>query len=110
MTRISSLFVATTLAILPIGAFAQQNADPVKTAAPTSMTTAAPTSTAPVVDKTAVDKTGADNQQFLKAYHWDGHALTPAFEIDFTKEKLGRPHHMKFTAKPTAQVASISGA
>ena len=56
------------------------------------------------------DKTGADNQQFLKAYHWDGHALTPAFEIDFTKEKLGRPHHMKFTAKPTAQVASISGA
>ena len=56
------------------------------------------------------DKAGADNQQFLKAYHWDGHALTPAFEVDFTKEKLGRPHHMKFSAKPAAQVASISGA
>ena len=56
------------------------------------------------------DKAGTDNQQFLKAYRWDGHALTPAFEIDFTKEKLGRPHHMKFTAKPAGQVASISGA
>ncbi len=44
------------------------------------------------------DKTGADNEQFLRAFHWDGHALTPAFEVDFTKEKLGRPHHMKFTS------------
>jgi selenium-binding protein 1 len=45
------------------------------------------------------DKKGADNEQFLRAFKWDGHALTPAFEVDFTKEKLGRPHHMKFTAK-----------
>jgi selenium-binding protein 1 len=45
------------------------------------------------------DKKGADNEQFLRAFIWDGHALTPAFEVDFTKEKLGRPHHMKFTAK-----------
>jgi selenium-binding protein 1 len=45
------------------------------------------------------DKTGADNQQFLRVFNWDGHALTPAFELDFLKEKLGRPHHMKFTAK-----------
>jgi methanethiol oxidase len=45
------------------------------------------------------DKKGADNQQFLRAFNWDGKALTPAFEVDFTKEKLGRPHHMKFTAK-----------
>ena len=45
------------------------------------------------------DKKGADNEQFLRAFHWDGHALTPAFEVDFTKEKLGRPHHMKFSAK-----------
>ena len=22
------------------------------------------------------------------------------FEVDFTKEKLGRPHHMKFSARP----------
>jgi selenium-binding protein 1 len=45
------------------------------------------------------DKKGADNEQFLRAFNWDGHTLTPAFEVDFTKEKLGRPHHMKFTAK-----------
>ena len=51
------------------------------------------------------DKTGADNEQVLRGYRWDGHALTTAFEVDFTKEKLGRPHHMKFTAMPAAQVA-----
>jgi selenium-binding protein 1 len=45
------------------------------------------------------DKKGADNEQFLRAFKWDGKALTPAFDVDFTKEKLGRPHHMKFTAK-----------
>jgi selenium-binding protein 1 len=51
------------------------------------------------------DKSGADNEQFLRAFRWDGHALTKDFEIDFSKEKLGRPHHMKFTAAPVAQVA-----
>ncbi len=51
------------------------------------------------------DKTGVDNEQFLRAFNWDGHTLTPAFAVDFTKEKLGRPHHMKFTAKPAQQVA-----
>ena len=57
------------------------------------------------------DKKGADNEQVLRAFAWDGHALTPAFEVDFTKEKLGRPHHMKFTAKPgrTASIASLIG-
>jgi hypothetical protein len=52
MTRISSLIVASTLAILPISAFAQQTAAPAKTTAPTSMTTATP-ATAPVDSKTA---------------------------------------------------------
>jgi methanethiol oxidase len=42
------------------------------------------------------DKTGADNEQFLKAYTWDGKELAPRFEIDFTAEKLGRPHMMAF--------------
>jgi selenium-binding protein 1 len=42
------------------------------------------------------DKGGADNEQFLRAFHWDGRELTPAFEVDFNKEKLGRAHHMKF--------------
>jgi methanethiol oxidase len=42
------------------------------------------------------DKTGADNEQFLKAYTWDGKELTPRFAIDFTQEGLGRPHMMAF--------------
>jgi len=46
------------------------------------------------------DKKGADDEQFLRAFKWDGKALTPAFEVDFYKEKLGRAHHMKFSAKP----------
>jgi selenium-binding protein 1 len=46
------------------------------------------------------DKGGADNEQFLRAFSWDGKELKQAFEVDFTKEKLGRAHHMKFTAKP----------
>jgi hypothetical protein len=45
MNRITSLLVATALAALPISAFAQQSAAPVKTAAPTSTTA---TTTAPV--------------------------------------------------------------
>ena len=42
------------------------------------------------------DKTGAENEQFLKAYAWDGKQLTPQFEIDFAAEQLGRPHQMNF--------------
>src|SRR2546422_309027 len=42
------------------------------------------------------DKTGKDNEQFLKAYGWDGTRLTPLFAVDFLKEKLGRPHIMHF--------------
>ena len=42
------------------------------------------------------DKKGADNEQFLKAYDWDGKKLTPRFTVDFTKEALGRPHLMAF--------------
>lgn len=56
------------------------------------------------------DKKGTDNEQFLRAFGWDGHALTPTFAIDFTKEKLGRPHHMKFTARATRQVALAASA
>ncbi len=42
------------------------------------------------------DKGGADNEQFLRAYHWNGGELQPAFELDFTALKLGRPHHLLF--------------
>jgi methanethiol oxidase len=47
------------------------------------------------------DKSGADNEQVLRGFAWDGHVLSQTFEVDFTKEGLGRPHHMKFTAKPS---------
>ncbi len=45
------------------------------------------------------DKAGADNEQFLRAFNWDGKQLTLAFEVDFAKEKLGRAHHMKFGSR-----------
>jgi selenium-binding protein 1 len=48
------------------------------------------------------DKKGDDNEQALRAYRWNGKELVLAFEVDFTKEKLGRAHHMKFTAAPKA--------
>jgi methanethiol oxidase len=56
------------------------------------------------------DKKGADDEQFLRGFRWDGHELTPAFAVDFTKEKLGRPHHMKFTANPAQRVAYADSA
>src|SRR5438128_1478039 len=42
------------------------------------------------------DKGDADNEQFLRGYTWDGKELKPAFDLDFTALKLGRPHHMLF--------------
>jgi len=42
------------------------------------------------------DKGGADNEQFVKAFSWDGKTLEPLFAVDFTAEKLGRPHIMRF--------------
>src|SRR6185295_1198938 len=46
------------------------------------------------------DKTdpAAGELQYLKAYGWDGAKMTPAFTIDFVKEKLGAPHQMSFGA------------
>ena len=45
------------------------------------------------------DKKGADNEQFLKGYDWDGKELKHRFTVDFTAEALGRPHIMRFGAK-----------
>jgi methanethiol oxidase len=45
------------------------------------------------------DKGGADNEQFLRAFAWDGKELKPAFEVDFAKERLGRAHHMKLGSR-----------
>lgn len=55
------------------------------------------------------DKKGADDEQFLKGFDWDGKQLVQKFEVDFYKLKLGRAHHMKFTgeAQKTASAASV---
>jgi methanethiol oxidase len=45
------------------------------------------------------DKKGADDDQFLRAFSWNGKELSPVFEVDFNALKLGRAHHMKFSAK-----------
>jgi selenium-binding protein 1 len=42
------------------------------------------------------DKKGDQNDQYLKAYTWDGKELKEQFEIDFVKEGLGRAHIMRF--------------
>jgi selenium-binding protein 1 len=41
------------------------------------------------------DKGGADNEQFLRGFGWNGKELKQVFEVDFNAEKLGRAHHMK---------------
>jgi len=53
------------------------------------------------------DKKGKDNEQMLRAFNWNGRELSPTFTVDFTKEKLGRPHHMKFSANPPPATASL---
>jgi selenium-binding protein 1 len=42
------------------------------------------------------DKKGDQNDQFLRAYAWDGKELKPTFALDFTTLQLGRPHQMLF--------------
>lgn len=54
------------------------------------------------------DKKGADDEQFLKMYNWDGKELKEAFSIDFYKEKLGRAHHMKFQVRDLRTLQPLS--
>ena len=37
-----------------------------------------------------------EDEQYLKAFDWNGRELVPRFEIDFRAERLGRPHLMRF--------------
>lgn len=48
------------------------------------------------------DKKGEENEQWLKAFDWDGKELVEKFTVDFGELKLGRAHHMKFSAKTKA--------
>ena len=41
------------------------------------------------------DKKGDDNDQYLRAFDWDGKKLTKTMDIDFLKEGLGAPHQMR---------------
>jgi selenium-binding protein 1 len=44
-------------------------------------------------------KEGAEGDlQYFKAFDWNGSELVHKFSIDFLKEKLGRPHQMRFGA------------
>ncbi|TMH45946.1 MAG: selenium-binding protein [Betaproteobacteria bacterium] len=45
------------------------------------------------------DKGGADNEQFIRGFAWNGSELSQKFEVDFLKEKLGRAHHMKLGSR-----------
>lgn len=54
------------------------------------------------------DKKGADDEQFLRAFAWDGKELTPRFEVDFYALKLGRAHHMKFSARSDSATAAAT--
>ncbi len=44
------------------------------------------------------DKKGKDNEQYVKAFAWNGKDLSPLFQVDFIARKLGRPHQMRFGA------------
>lgn len=48
------------------------------------------------------DQKAEKNDQFLKVYDWDGKELVEKLNVDFTELKLGRAHHMKFSAKTKA--------
>ena len=54
------------------------------------------------------DKLGKDNDQFLRAYAWDGKELKPTFALDFTELKLGRAHHMLFGAKNMGRSPTVA--
>ena len=54
------------------------------------------------------DKSGNDNDQFLRGYTWDGKELKPAFALDFTELKLGRPHHMLFGSRNIGKPRTVA--
>jgi selenium-binding protein 1 len=51
------------------------------------------------------DKKGADDEQFLKLYSWNGKQLQEQWKLDFYKLKLGRAHHIKFGARSSQDVS-----
>ncbi len=56
------------------------------------------------------DKKGADDEQYLKMFYWDGKELKEGFSLDFYKEKLGRAHHMKFQVRDMSKLKPLHAA
>jgi selenium-binding protein 1 len=56
------------------------------------------------------DKKGADDEQYLKMFYWDGKELKEGFSLDFYKEKLGRAHHMKFQVRDRSKLQPLQAA
>ncbi|WP_438481272.1 selenium-binding protein SBP56-related protein [Oleiharenicola lentus] len=54
------------------------------------------------------DKKGADNDQYVRGFTWDGRSLTATFDLDFTALQLGRPHHMLFGALKLGAQRAVS--
>ena len=61
------------------------------------------------------DKKGEKNEQYFKSLVWDGDQLVEKYPIEFTEEKLGRAHQMRFgayslcsAASPEAQAISVA--
>ena len=98
MTRIPSLLLASALAILPVAAFAQQNAAPLKSAEPTDATNVAPAVTAPGTNKTATTATNSPAQP-------DSKTEATGTKTDIHGMSIVHAHHAKVnvpakTAKP----------
>ena len=91
MTRISSLFVAATLAILPISAFAQQNPTPAKAATPPGVTIQAPAVTAPVASKETSNTTAKVTESAKPVTKTSTHGMKTAMH----GMKPVHPHHAK---------------
>ncbi len=49
------------------------------------------------------DGFAGEDEQFLRAFRWDGKELHPEFAIDFRKQGLGRPHLMRFGERRQAE-------
>jgi hypothetical protein len=97
MTRVSSLFFASTMAILPISAFAQTPAAGAKDAAPAGMTSTAPATTTPIAGKTSSAAT-ANVIQPAKS-----NVKTVASGAKTDAHGVVNPHHAK-TAVPAKTV------
>jgi selenium-binding protein 1 len=54
------------------------------------------------------DKKGAEDEQFVQLFAWDGKDLKETWKVDFYQHKLGRAHHMKLGAASVQR--SIAGA